>query len=83
MGAPDGDLADLGTPDVTTGAKRQGPGQALRGTLDSDTLHLAVQLNLDHQERRPDVRPGPATPAHGTPAAGAGRTTWGTGRPGH
>ncbi|MER7200017.1 hypothetical protein CG723_37800 [Streptomyces sp. CB01635] len=80
--APDGDLADLGTPDVTTGARRQGPGQALRGTLDSDTLHLAVQLNLDHQERRPDVRPGPATPAHGTPAAGGGedemghRPTW-------
>ncbi|MFB6675475.1 lipopolysaccharide biosynthesis protein [Streptomyces sp. NPDC056390] len=82
VGAPDGDLADLGTPDVSTGAKRQGPGQALRGTLDSDTLHLAVQLNLDHQERRPDVRPGPATPAHGTPAAGGGeddmghRPTW-------
>ncbi|MFI9775190.1 lipopolysaccharide biosynthesis protein [Streptomyces sp. NPDC051956] len=82
VAAPDGDLADLGTPDVTTGAKRQGPGQALRGTLDSDTLHLAVQLNLDHQERRPDVRPGPATPAHGTPAAGGGeddmghRPTW-------
>lgn len=82
VGAPDGDLADLGTPDRTTGAKRQGPGQALRGTLDSDTLHLAVQLNLDHQERRPDVRPGPATPAHGTPSAGGGeddmghRPTW-------
>ncbi|MEU8488410.1 lipopolysaccharide biosynthesis protein [Streptomyces sp. NPDC048641] len=82
VAAPDGDLADLGCSDVAAGGRRQGPGQALRGTLDSDTLHLAVQLNLDHQERRPDVRPGPATPAHGTPAAGGGeddmghRPTW-------
>ncbi|MCX5436345.1 lipopolysaccharide biosynthesis protein [Streptomyces sp. NBC_00063] len=82
VAAPDGDLADLGTADVAPGVKWQGPGQALRGTLDSDTLHLAVQLNLDHQERRPDVRPGPATPAHGAPAAGGGevdmgnRPTW-------
>ncbi|MFF1689785.1 MULTISPECIES: lipopolysaccharide biosynthesis protein [unclassified Streptomyces] len=82
VAAPDGDLADLGCSDVAAEGKRQGPGQALRGTLDSDTLHLAVQLNLDHQERRPDVRPGPATPAHGTPAAGSGeddmghRPTW-------
>ncbi|MEU6824663.1 lipopolysaccharide biosynthesis protein [Streptomyces atriruber] len=89
--APDGDLADLGTPDtpaeqVRAGAEaagapggggaggkthkeRHGPAWALRESLDSDTLHLAVQLDFDHQERRPDVRPGPATPASGTPAA--------------
>ncbi|WP_244177606.1 hypothetical protein, partial [Streptomyces atriruber] len=89
--APDGDLADLGTPDTpaeqvragaeATGApggggaggkahkERHGPAWALRESLDSDTLHLAVQLDFDHQERRPDVRPGPGTPASGTPAA--------------
>jgi O-antigen/teichoic acid export membrane protein len=55
--APDGDLADLGTPRATSGAQdRPGPRWALRGAMDSDTLQLAVQLNLDHQERRPDVR---------------------------
>ncbi|MFI1682810.1 lipopolysaccharide biosynthesis protein [Streptomyces sp. NPDC020607] len=81
--APDGDLADLGTPDAPTvrmraagapdqrgsGAhkERHGPAWALRESLDSPTLQLAVQLDFDHQERRPDVRPGPGTPAAGTP----------------
>ncbi|WP_055698376.1 hypothetical protein [Streptomyces silaceus] len=91
--APDGDLADLGTPDAPAEQVRarnsaaaagggaedgapgkgrkehHGPAWALRESLDSDTLHLAVQLDFDHQERRPDVRPGPGTPAAGTPAA--------------
>ncbi|MEU7577437.1 lipopolysaccharide biosynthesis protein [Streptomyces sp. NPDC041068] len=80
--APDGDLADLGTPDAPAeqvraeaaaaparGRERHGPAWALRESLDSDTLQLAVQLDFDHQERRPDVRPGPGTPAAGTPAA--------------
>ncbi|OAH15883.1 lipopolysaccharide biosynthesis protein [Streptomyces jeddahensis] len=60
--APDGDLADLGTADVALphGEKtHHGPGWALRDSLESDTLALGVQLNLDHQERRPDIRPGP------------------------
>ncbi|WP_447036495.1 lipopolysaccharide biosynthesis protein [Streptomyces sp. DSM 118878] len=75
--APDGDLADLGTRDAPTvqmrraaapadGKERHGPAWALRESLDSDTLHLAVQLDFDHPERRPDVRPGPGTPAAGT-----------------
>ncbi|TGA98790.1 lipopolysaccharide biosynthesis protein [Streptomyces sp. MZ04] len=77
-GAPDGDLADLGTPeappppaveDAGRRKERRGPAWALRETLDSDTLHLAVQLDLEHPERRPDMRPGPGTPASGTPAA--------------
>ncbi len=73
--APDGDLADLGTPKVTVGAAdKQGPKWALRDAMDSDTLQLAVQLNLDHQERRPDMRPGPVTPPRGTPSAH--RPTW-------
>ncbi|MFE0173925.1 lipopolysaccharide biosynthesis protein [Streptomyces sp. NPDC059002] len=79
--APDGDLADLGTPEApleqvraeAAGAtararERHGPAWALRESLDSDTLHLAVQLDFEHQERRPDMRPGPGTPAAGTPS---------------
>ncbi|MFK4069050.1 lipopolysaccharide biosynthesis protein [Streptomyces sp. NPDC029674] len=85
VAAPDGDLADLGTPDAPAGTarasqtseasdrgntrkERHGPAWALRESLDSDTLQLAVQLDFEHQERRPDVRPGPGTPAAGTPA---------------
>ncbi|QUI30967.1 lipopolysaccharide biosynthesis protein [Streptomyces alfalfae] len=75
--APDGDLAGLGTRDAPTmairraaaradGKERHGPAWALRESLDSDTLQLAVQLDFDHPERRPDVRPGPGTPAAGT-----------------
>ncbi|ATL26618.1 lipopolysaccharide biosynthesis protein [Streptomyces formicae] len=66
--APDGDLADLGTPDAPAervrargagvqATERHGPAWALRESLDSDTLHLAVQVDFEHQERRPDVRP--------------------------
>lgn len=78
-GAPDGDLADLGTPEAPPapadkvpgqGKERRGPAWALRESLDSDTLHLAVQLDFEHPERRPDVRPGPGTPAGGTPVFG-------------
>ncbi|WP_240660168.1 lipopolysaccharide biosynthesis protein [Streptomyces sp. WAC 01529] len=68
--APDGDLADLGTPDVPAGRaegagrkEHHGPAWALRESLDSDTLQLAVQLDFEHQERRPDVRPGPKSEA--------------------
>ncbi|MFD4479037.1 lipopolysaccharide biosynthesis protein [Streptomyces sp. NPDC058471] len=79
-GAPDGDLADLGTADAPPalpadepgqpGQKkaRRGPAWALRESLDSDTLHLAVLTDFEHPERRPDMRPGPGTPAFGTPA---------------
>ncbi|MFJ6741993.1 lipopolysaccharide biosynthesis protein [Streptomyces sp. NPDC091279] len=60
--APDGDLSDLRV--------WKGPGQPRRhGTawaLDSDTLALGVHLDVDHPERRPDVRPGPGTPPTGT-----------------
>ncbi|MCX5534501.1 lipopolysaccharide biosynthesis protein [Streptomyces sp. NBC_00006] len=66
----DGDLADLGTPKMEP-ATKDGPKWALRDAMDSDTLQLAVQLNLDHQERRPDIRPGPVTPP-----AGTRRPTW-------
>lgn len=90
-GAPDGDLADLGTPEdarmpaveeADGKRERRGPAWALRESLDSDTLQLAVQPDFEHPERRPDMRPGPGTPAAGTPAvtrAAAGRP--GAGRP--
>jgi O-antigen/teichoic acid export membrane protein len=70
--APDGDLADLGAREVPASKpgsgekKRRGPAWARQ--LDSDTLALGVQLDFDHQERRPDVRPGPGTPPAGTPS---------------
>ncbi|MPY33651.1 lipopolysaccharide biosynthesis protein [Streptomyces adustus] len=68
--APDGDLADLGAREVpVAGApRRRGPAWA----LDSDTLALGVRVDFDHQERRPDVRPGPGTPPTGTPVLGTG-----------
>ncbi|MFG2653072.1 lipopolysaccharide biosynthesis protein [Streptomyces sp. NPDC048436] len=76
-GAPDGDLADLGATDsrpapaaIGPQKERRGPAWALRETLDSDTLQLAVQPDFEHPERRPDMRPGPGTPAAGTPALG-------------
>ncbi|MEU6842064.1 lipopolysaccharide biosynthesis protein [Streptomyces sp. NPDC046716] len=76
--APDGDLADLGMPAAPARATgRRDPKQALRGAMDSDTLQLAVQLNLDHQERRPDVRPGPVPPPRGPSTAH--RPSWAAG----
>ncbi|MFD3574126.1 lipopolysaccharide biosynthesis protein [Streptomyces sp. NPDC058644] len=92
--APDGDLADLGTPATPPPSapeepgqkkERRGPAWALRETLDSDTLQLAVQTDFEHPERRPDVRPGPGTPAGGTPAFGRsapGRAAAGKSAPG-
>ncbi|MFF3487027.1 polysaccharide biosynthesis C-terminal domain-containing protein [Streptomyces sp. NPDC002701] len=70
--APDGDLADLGARDVPAAQRdepRKGRGPAWAQRLDTDTLALGVQLDFDHLERRPDVRPGPGTPSAGTPAA--------------
>ncbi|MGW3207170.1 lipopolysaccharide biosynthesis protein [Streptomyces sp. NPDC001135] len=68
--APDGDLADLGTPEVPASSpvRRHSPGWA----LDSDTLALGIHVDFDHVERRPDVRPGPGTPPAGTPVPPAG-----------
>ncbi|MPY60306.1 lipopolysaccharide biosynthesis protein [Streptomyces spongiae] len=67
---PDGDLADLG-------AVARKPGSAWARSLDSDTLALGVHVDFDHQERRPDVRPGPGTPPTGTPAVRRDhRPTW-------
>ncbi|MFE2313445.1 lipopolysaccharide biosynthesis protein [Streptomyces sp. NPDC059441] len=74
--APDGDLADLGARDVPVAEPREakrGPAWA----LDSDTLALGVHVDFDHQERRPDVRPGPGTPPTGTPKVRTDhRPTW-------
>ncbi|MFF4397890.1 lipopolysaccharide biosynthesis protein [Streptomyces sp. NPDC001480] len=63
--APDGDLADLGAREVpaTSEPRRRGPAWA----LDGDTLALGIHVDFDHQERRPDVRPGPGTPPAGVP----------------
>ncbi|MFE9436418.1 lipopolysaccharide biosynthesis protein [Streptomyces sp. NPDC006640] len=67
--APDGDLADLGPRDaVPSHEPKRGPARA----LDSDTLALRLHIDLDHLERRPDVRPGPGTPPTGTPAVRTG-----------
>ncbi|GAA2624513.1 lipopolysaccharide biosynthesis protein [Streptomyces vastus] len=66
---PDGDLADLGAREVpapATGEPKKGRGPAWAHRLDQDTLALGVHLDFDHQERRPDVRPGPGTPPTGT-----------------
>ncbi|UXY26643.1 lipopolysaccharide biosynthesis protein [Streptomyces sp. HUAS TT20] len=73
--APDGDLADLGAPEVPAAAqpRRRGPAWA----LDSDTLALGIHVDFDHLERRPDVRPGPGTPPTGTPVPHPDdRPTW-------
>ncbi|GGU94523.1 hypothetical protein GCM10010260_32100 [Streptomyces filipinensis] len=68
--APDGDLADLGAPEVlpSAPARRRSPAWA----LDSDTLALGIHVDFDHVERRPDVRPGPGTPPAGTPVPPGG-----------
>ncbi|MFD5586154.1 lipopolysaccharide biosynthesis protein [Streptomyces sp. NPDC127063] len=61
--APDGDLADLGAPEDAVPVRARRPAWS----LDKDTLALGVHVDFDHQERRPDVRPGPGTPPAGTP----------------
>nr|WP_241267452.1 lipopolysaccharide biosynthesis protein [Streptomyces scabichelini] len=69
--APDGDLADLGAREAPAQDKaepKKGRGPVWAQKLDSDTLALGVHVDFDHQERRPDVRPGPGTPPTGTPA---------------
>ncbi|MET9514180.1 polysaccharide biosynthesis C-terminal domain-containing protein [Streptomyces sp. NPDC002994] len=80
--APDGDLADLAV-DGDRGDSADPPREerppggefgtrwALRSALDAPTMPLGARLDFDHPERRPDVRPGPETPATGTPAAGS------------
>ncbi|MFF4058094.1 lipopolysaccharide biosynthesis protein [Streptomyces sp. NPDC001668] len=72
--APDGDLADLGAREVPAAGRTRRPGWA----LDQDTLALGIHVDFDHQERRPDVRPGPGTPPTGTPVPGVtrDRPTW-------
>ncbi|MBT2399657.1 lipopolysaccharide biosynthesis protein [Streptomyces sp. ISL-100] len=83
--APDGDLADLavdgdrGDSADSLSEERPPGGEfgtrwALRSALDAPTMPLGARLDFDHPERRPDVRPGPETPAAGTPAAGSGGT---------
>ncbi|MEV7321090.1 lipopolysaccharide biosynthesis protein [Streptomyces sp. NPDC093970] len=67
--APDGDLADLGTREVPRAAAAP-RGRGTARAPDSDTLALALHVDLDHAERRPDVRPGPGTPPTSTPPAG-------------
>ncbi|MEU0336091.1 lipopolysaccharide biosynthesis protein [Streptomyces sp. NPDC006193] len=75
--APDGDLADLGPlprprfrrgggarAEAASSPARRRPAWA----LDSDTPAFGLRIDLDHVERRPDVRPGPGTPPAGTPA---------------
>ncbi|MFD5078225.1 lipopolysaccharide biosynthesis protein [Streptomyces sp. NPDC058371] len=79
--APDGDLADLGARESSTTASRPRRGPAW--ALDSDTLALGVHVDIDHLERRPDVRPGPGTPPTGTPRVRADhRPTWAVKSPG-
>ncbi|AZS88171.1 lipopolysaccharide biosynthesis protein [Streptomyces griseoviridis] len=76
--SPDGDLADLGAREAPSAGKprRRGPAWA----LDSDTLALGVHVDFDHQERRPDVRPGPGTPPSGTPVPDPGEPALGADR---
>ncbi|MCT9076750.1 lipopolysaccharide biosynthesis protein [Streptomyces fulvoviolaceus] len=78
--APDGDLADLGAREVTATSRTRRPAWA----LDQDTLALGIHVDLDHLERRPDVRPGPGTPPTGTPVVRPerDRPTWALGKPG-
>ncbi|MEU0413644.1 polysaccharide biosynthesis C-terminal domain-containing protein [Streptomyces griseorubiginosus] len=72
--APDGDLADLGAREAPAAGRTRRPGWA----LDQDTLALGIHVDFDHQERRPDVRPGPGTPPTGTPVVRPtrDRPTW-------
>ncbi len=63
-GSPGGDRTDGERPHGgESGARR-----AMRSALGPPTMPLGARLDFDHPERRPDVRPGPETPAAGTPA---------------
>ncbi|WP_435834636.1 lipopolysaccharide biosynthesis protein [Streptomyces abikoensis] len=48
---------------------RFGTGWALRSALDPDTLPLGVRLDIDHLERRPDVRPAEGLPVMEKPGS--------------
>ncbi|MFI9204580.1 lipopolysaccharide biosynthesis protein [Streptomyces sp. NPDC053048] len=80
---PDGDLADLAVhgdrrDDRRDDRREKAPGEhegggfgtrwALRKALDADTVPLGLRPDIDHPERRPDVRPVPDTGAHGQAA---------------
>ncbi|MFG2312494.1 lipopolysaccharide biosynthesis protein [Streptomyces sp. NPDC048566] len=66
--APDGDLADLAPP----GGGRPHPVRRRPAwALDPDTVTLGLRVDVDHPERRPDVRPGPGAPPAGVPAVPA------------
>src|SRR3954464_14607692 len=54
--------AARGAREVPPPGRPRRPGWA----LDQDTLALGIHVDFDHQERRPDVRPGPGTPPTGT-----------------
>ncbi|MEU4211229.1 lipopolysaccharide biosynthesis protein [Streptomyces sp. NPDC026206] len=86
---PDGDLADLAVHGDRRddGVKEREPRSlgkrwALRPALDADTIPLGVRLDIDHLERRPDVRPAPAAaqppPAPPVPAAPGTLRRWST-----
>ncbi|MET9296029.1 lipopolysaccharide biosynthesis protein [Streptomyces sp. NPDC003077] len=86
--APDGDLADLAvhgdlgdapTPVAADPAADEAeeeasrrPRWARRALADVDTMPLGVHVDVDHLERRPDMRP--PTPPLGVPALEAART---------
>ncbi|MGW7411871.1 lipopolysaccharide biosynthesis protein [Streptomyces sp. NPDC054863] len=58
--------AEAGEGAAAVEAPREGPRWALRTALgDATTLPLGTHIDFDHQERRPDVRIGPETPAAG------------------
>nr|WP_233415055.1 polysaccharide biosynthesis C-terminal domain-containing protein [Streptomyces sp. N35] len=66
-----GDLSGAGAPSGETtmmlGPLVRRPTWALRAALDAETLQLGLPVDFDHLDRRPDVRPGPGTPAGGLP----------------
>ncbi|MFF4157704.1 lipopolysaccharide biosynthesis protein [Streptomyces sp. NPDC001678] len=73
--APDGDLADLAPrgerhdEEAAPAKGRTGTRWALRSALDADTLPLGVRLDIDHLERRPDVRPAEGLPVMERPGS--------------
>ncbi|MFI1971099.1 lipopolysaccharide biosynthesis protein [Streptomyces cinnamoneus] len=89
---PDGDLADLAVhgdrrddADGERETTRLGTRRALRKVLDADTVPLGVRVDIDHLERRPDVRPAgeaaeraPAPPGPDEAAVSPARPRWRT-----